>query len=843
MKKENSKKTIDSTEENKPKTIIKLTSDSNKTSPTINQTFYPVVPLKEFSIFPGTTIPLFIGRKETLSAVEESLAQNRKLVVVSQKKSTFDKVIAEKDIFKVGCLGNILQIMRLPNSNIKILFEAKKRVELENFILKNGFYQSTIKILEPVDNKSKETTDLVNTVFEIVLKQIEKKQKNKEIIGMLKKLKSSPSHFCDFLISVMGTSFKNRQQLLEQLDSQKRLELIFIHLIEEQENRKINEKIHDRLKKQISKTHKEYYLNEQIKVIQKELGADENPLVLEYEEKIKKADLNKVATKVIRKELKKLNSLPSTSSETNIICNYIDWILQVPWSNRSKENYSLSNATKILDKHHYGLEKVKERIIEFIAVTKMVGKIKGPIICLVGPPGVGKSTLAKSIAETLNRKFVKLSLGGINDEAEIRGHRRTYIGAMPGKIINSMKKSKTINPLILLDEVDKISYSHLGDPTAALLEVLDQEQNTNFLDHYLDIEYDLSQVLFLCTANDITKIPYTLQDRMEIIQLSGYTEIEKLHIFKKHLATKQIAENGLNKKQVTFNSEAILEVIRRYTKEAGIRELERCVGKICRKIVSQIIKEKDNSLSVFVNKKKVQNLLGVPKYHFGNKKSKNIIGVATGLAWTSYGGDILDIEVSCMKGKGNINLTGKLGEVMQESAKASLSFVKTNSNYLGIYSDIFQGLDIHIHLPEGSIPKDGPSAGITLTTALVSNLTAIPVKHDIAMTGEISLHGKVLEIGGLKQKLLAAKRSGIFNIIIPEDNKKNLEEMSKDILEKLTIYPISNIWNVLELALERMPQPVNDQDIAKDDWQKEIYNVLKKSSISSILYEKDPDSN
>ena len=452
----------------------------------------------------------------------------------------------------------------------------------------------------------------------------------------------------------------------------------------------------------------------------------------------------------------------------------------------------------------------------------------------MGPPGVGKSSLAKAVAETLNRKFTRISLGGIKDEAEIRGHRRTYIGAMPGKIIQAMKKTGTKNPLILLDEVDKMSMNYMGDPAAALLEVLDPEQNNSFMDHYLDLEYDLSEVLFLSTANDIQNIPLPLQDRMEIIHLSGYTELEKKQIFQKHLLLKQLKENGLEKKQVSFDKNVILEIIQKYTKEAGIRELERCLAKICRKIVKNIIENKQTKEKIVVNSKKVREFLGVDKYQFGKKNLKNLIGVATGLAWTVYGGDLLDIEVSCMKGKANIYLTGKLGEVMQESAKAALSFVKTNANNLGIYSDIFQGLDIHVHVPEGAIPKDGPSAGIALTSALVSNLTGIPIRHDIAMTGEISLHGRVLEIGGLKEKLLAAKRSGIHEVVIPIGNQKHLEEIPEKILEGMKIHFTETIWAVLKIVLVRMPQIVNDSDITSKDKEKEISNVLKKSSLLEL---------
>ena len=791
---------------------------------------YPVIPLRDLVVFPDMTMPLFIGRKATLIAVEKSLAFDRKIAVVAQKEASKNNP-TKNDIYKIGTLGNILQIMRLPNSNIKILFEAQKRIKLMNFSFFQDSYQSEIKILSSVTNLNKESKELIRTILHSIPDYLSKKQKLQDILNLLDKLQKNPSQFCDFLVSVLNINFIKKQAILEELDTTKRLELVFESLVEEQESRKIDQKIKDRIQGQIGKTHKEFYLQEQMKAIQKELGAGSEKDEFSYEEKIKKAKLPKNVEDIVRKEIKRLNSMPPVSSESNLIRSYIDWILQVPWSVKSKDNYNLNNASKILNSHHHGLDKIKERILEFIAVTKMVGKIKGPILCLVGPPGVGKSSLARAVAEALNRKFIRISLGGVRDEAEIRGHRRTYIGAMPGKIIQAMKKASTINPLILLDEVDKISYSNMGDPSAALLEVLDPEQNNTFMDHYLDIEYDLSKILFFCTANDIQSIPYPLQDRMEVIHLSGYTEEEKVHIFRKHLLRKQIKENGLNKDNISLNTSAILEIIQSYTKEAGIRELERCLGKICRKVVSQLVQNKKENSKFTITNKKVKTMLGVSKYSFGNKRDKNLIGIVTGLAWTVYGGELLDIEVSCMKGKGDIHLTGKLGEVMRESARAAFSFVKTNANKLGIYSDIFQGLDIHVHLPEGAIPKDGPSAGIALTTALVSNLTGIPVRHDIAMTGEISLHGRVLEIGGLKQKLLAAKRSGICDVIIPENNKKHLDEIPKEVLQEIKITPVWNVWSVLELALERMPLAVSDDDLKKEDWKKEISNVLKKSSV------------
>ncbi len=797
------------------------------------KSIYPVVPLRNIIVFPDMTMPLFIGRSTTLKTVEKSLSTNSLLVVVAQKTSNIEKPTS-KDIYQIGTLGKILQVMRLPNGNIKVLFEASERVKLSNFTNQKGSFQAEIKILNSIEKMDAKSKELRRGILQHLPQYLGRKTKTREILELLEKLKTQPSHFCDFLISILNIDFEKRQEMLAELNVRKRLETVFDCLAKEEENHNIDFKIKERMQNQVNKNHKEHYLNEQMKAIKKELGEEDKNEMDKYKKKIKEAQLPKKVQEVVDEELKKIASIHPFSAESNIVRNYVEWILQIPWHAKTKDTYNLKNAEKILNLRHYGLEKVKERIIEFVAVTKMVGKLRGPLLCLVGPPGVGKSSLAKAVAETLNRKFARISLGGIRDEAEIRGHRRTYIGAMPGKIIQTMKKTGTKNPLILLDEVDKMSTNYMGDPAAALLEVLDPEQNNSFMDHYLDLEYDLSEVLFLCTANDIQNIPLPLQDRMEVIHLSGYTELEKKQIFQKHLLMRQLKESGLNKKQVSFEKNAILEIIQKYTKEAGIRELERCLAKICRKIVKNIIEEKQIKDKVVVNSKKVREFLGVDKYQFGKKNLKSLVGVATGLAWTVYGGDLLDIEVSCMKGKANIYLTGKLGEVMQESAKAALSFVKTNANNLGIYSDIFQGLDIHVHVPEGAIPKDGPSAGITLTSALVSNLTGIPIRHNIAMTGEISLHGRVLEIGGLKEKLLAAKRSGIREVVVPIGNQKHLEEIPEKILEGMKIHLVETIWTVLKIVLLRMPQIVNDSDITGEDKEKEISNVLKKSSLLEL---------
>lgn len=799
----------------------------------MNNNYIPTVPLRDVVIFPDMTVPLYIGRKETLLAIETSLKLDRQLVVVTQKKIETEE-LQTSDIYQIGSLGNILQIMRLPNRNIKILFEAKKRVKIKNFSLIHNYYQSDVEILNQKETLENKSFKLIKIIQQNISHYLEENENTKELNKMLKKLEKKPAQFCDFLASILEMNIEKKQKILEEVNVSKRLDIIFKSLLEEEQKKKIDSKIKERVYKQVWKNQREFYLNEQLKAIKKELGDTQNIESVKnkksYSEKIKEAELPKNAREIVEEELEKLDSMPSFATESNIIKSYVDWILQVPWKKNHKESYNLKNVIKVLNQHHYGLEKVKERILEFIAVTKVVGKLKGPILCLLGPPGVGKSSLAETVASAMKREFCRISLGGVRDEAEIRGHRRTYIGAMPGKIIQSMKKVKTTNPLILLDEIDKISRSNMGDPAAALLEVLDPEQNYSFVDHYLDIEYDLSQVLFFCTANDVREIPSALLDRMEMITLSGYTEIEKKNIFQKHLFPKITKENGLDSKQVSISGDSILYIIQHYTREAGIRELERCLSKICRKITKEFITS-NSEKKISITKKKLKHYLGVEKYSYNQKNEKSTVGVATGMAWTNYGGDLLAIEVSCMKGNSHIHLTGKLGDVMQESAKASLSFVKSNANNLGIYSDIFSGMDIHIHIPEGATPKDGPSAGIALTTALVSNLTGIPAYNTIAMTGEISLRGRVLEIGGLKEKLLAAKRGGITNVIIPQKNEKDLEEIPKEILESLEIHPVNNIWNVLEIALERMPQPVDDKDLNRKDQAKEISNVLKKSSL------------
>jgi ATP-dependent Lon protease len=628
---------------------------------------------------------------------------------------------------------------------------------------------------------------------------------------------------------------QKKQDLLENSDPKRRLEIVYGRMLEEKEFKKVERKLKESVQGQIGRTQKEYYLNEQVKAIQKELGhgEDSKAEMDEYAKKFEEIKLSDEAREMAEKELQKLKMMPPMSSEANVVRNYIDWLLSMPWAEKTEDNLDLEKAEKVLDAQHYGLEKVKERIIEYLAVAQQVGKMKGPIICLVGPPGVGKTSLARSVAEALGRKFARVSLGGIRDEAEIRGHRRTYIGAMPGKVIQSLRKTKFNNPLLLFDEIDKMSHGVMGDPAAALLEVLDPEQNHTFMDHYLEVEFDVSDVLFFCTANVSQNIPPALIDRMEVIRLSGYTELEKENIARKHLLPKQMDENGLTSKRIQFQKKAILKIIRNYTREAGVRNLEREIAKTFRKVATQLVK-KTNLNKVVVTPLGVEKYLGVQSYKHGKAEEKNEIGTTCGLAWTQAGGELLVTEVNIMKGTGKLQLTGKLGDVMKESAQAALSYVRTNANQLGIFSSVFEKTDIHIHVPSGAVPKDGPSAGVTIATSIVSAFTSIPVRKEVAMTGETTLRGKVLAIGGLKEKLLAAKRGLISTVIIPHKNKKDLSEIAEEIQSGLEIIPVQTVEKVLEIALERMPIAVIDPKPEVEE------NMKVDSPEAAILPQTDP---
>ncbi len=786
----------------------------------------PMLPMRDIVVFPHMTAPFFIGRALSIAALEQALATDRKIFVVAQEDPLVE-VPEGKDLFRIGTIGQVLQIMRLHNGTIKALFEAHERGRLHAAQMDEPHYSAMV---EPLVEDATETPEMValsknvRTELKRYLKEVKRHTEGVEKLS----IESEPAHrLADRIAPLLNMDLERKQKLLETQSSQARLEMVYERMIEESEFKKVERKLKERVQGQIGKTQKEYYLNEQVKAIQKELGQGEDGKaeIEEYQKKMETLPLSQEAKEISTKELKKLKMMQPMSAEANVVRNYLDWLLSMPWGERTEDHFDLEHAEKILNAHHYGLEKIKERIIEYIAVAQQVGEIRGPIICLVGPPGVGKTSLARSVAEALGRNFNRISLGGVRDEAEIRGHRRTYVGAMPGKIIQALRKTKSSNPLLLLDEIDKMTRGVMGDPAAALLEVLDPEQNSTFMDHYLEIEYDLSNVLFFCTANVGQNIPPALKDRMEVLNLSGYTEMEKEHIALEHLVPKQIGENGLTDDNILVRPQALTEVIQRYTREAGVRNLEREISKLCRKVATQIVTKKTTK-RVTITPKKVHELLGVPKYKHARGEENNEVGVTCGLAWTQVGGEILMTEVSVMKGSGKLQLTGKLGDVMKESAQASQSYVRTSANQLGIFSSVFKESDIHVHVPDGAVPKDGPSAGVTITTSLVSAFTGIPVRKDVAMTGEITLRGKVLPIGGLKEKLLAARRAKMQVVLIPSENEKDLEDVPDEIKKDLKIVPVRHIEEVLQAALERMPEPVQDPEEEEDKDNASAENVL-----------------
>ena len=792
--------------------------------------------MRDIVVFPHMTAPFFIGRALSIAALEKALASDRKIFVIAQEDPLVE-IPGENDLFEMGTIGQVLQIMRLHNGTIKALFEAHQRGRLIEARMEEPYYTGVIEPVEEIEEESPEMVALSKNVRSELKRYLKDVKKHTEGIEKLS-IESDPTHrLADRIAPLLDMDLQRKQKLLATTSPQQRLEMVYERMIEEAEFKKVEKKLKERVQGQIGRTQKEYYLNEQVKAIQRELGQEDGKAEIEeYQKKINELPLSQEAKEIGNRELKKLKMMPPMSAEANVVRNYIDWLLSMPWEQKTEDQFDLNAAEKILNQHHYGLEKVKERIIEYLAVAMQVGEIRGPIICLVGPPGVGKTSLAKSVAEALGRKFIRLSLGGVRDEAEIRGHRRTYIGAMPGKIIQSLRKSKSSNPLMLLDEIDKMNRGVMGDPAAALLEVLDPEQNHSFMDHYLEIEYDLSNVLFFCTANVAQNIPAALKDRMETITLSGYTELEKEHISSQHLIPKQTLENGLKNEQISLRQQAVSEIIQRYTREAGVRNLEREISKICRKVATQIV-TKQTKKKVIVNQKKVHELLGAPKYKHAKGENKNEVGVTCGLAWTQVGGELLMTEVSVMKGSGQLQLTGKLGEVMKESAQAAQSFVRTRANLLGIYSQVFKDMDVHIHVPEGAVPKDGPSAGVTITTSLVSALTGIPVLKDVAMTGEITLRGKVLPIGGLKEKLLAAKRAQMKTVLIPHENLKDLEEVPDEITNGLVILPMKHVDEVLKNSLSRFPEPVHDplEDEKAEPENNEVINPEKLSTANPAL--------
>ena len=771
----------------------------------------PLLPLRDIVIFPSMVVPLFVGRDKSIKALQEVMKSDKSIVLVTQKNSEIDDP-ESKDLFQYGCLSKVLQLLKLPDGTVKVLVEGEKRVKIvKHNNEKENYLTCEVEVVED-ENVSKDLELFaVGLVKKFEKLQILNKKDLNEGSNNLKNLKN-PSHIANNISSNLNIQIFEKQELLEIVDLKKRLEKIHTFIEKETSVISVEKKIRGRVKNQMEKTQREYYLNEQLKAIQKELGEiDEGKDELTNLSKaIAEAKMPKLAKEKCLSELKKLKSMSPMSAEATVVRNYLDWMTDLPWSNKSKINTDLNNAQKILDEDHYGLEKVKERIIEFLAVQKRIQKMKGPILCLVGPPGVGKTSLGKSIAKATNRKFIRISLGGIRDEAEIRGHRRTYIGSLPGKIIQMMKKAGTKNPLFLLDEIDKVGNDYRGDPSSALLEALDPEQNKEFNDHYLEVDYDLSDVMFVTTANTLNILP-PLLDRMEVIRLSGYTEDEKLKISQKFLIPNQSKNNGLKKDEWNVEENIIRKIIRHYTRESGVRNLEREISKIARKLVKRIDnKEKVNNS---LGEKDLKDLLGVQKFNYGEIEEENRVGVVTGLAWTEVGGEILKIESAVMPGKGKMQITGKLGDVMQESVKAAKSYIRSKSLDYGIIPPIFDKKDFHIHVPEGATPKDGPSAGVGMVTSIISAITEIPVSKDVAMTGEITLRGLVLQIGGLKEKLLAAHRAGIKKVLIPVENKKDLVEVPKTILDSIEVITVKNIEEVLKVALTKPFKRVDWVDV------------------------------
>ena len=784
----------------------------------------PLLPLRDIVIFPSMVVPLFVGREKSIKALQEVMKSDKSIVLVTQKNSEVDDP-ENKDLYGYGCLSKVLQLLKLPDGTVKVLVEGEKRVKiLKHNNEDNKFLKCEVEIVED-QNISKELD-----VFALgLIKKYEKllilnKKDLNESSSNLKNLKNA-TQIANNISSNLSIQIFEKQELLEILDLKKRLEKIYSFIEKETSVLSVEKKIRGRVKNQMEKTQREYYLNEQLKAIQKELGEiDEGKDELTNISKaITDAKMPKLAKEKCLSELKKLKSMSPMSAEATVVRNYLDWMTELPWSNKSKINSDLKNAQKILDEDHYGLEKVKDRIIEFLAVQKRIQKMKGPILCLVGPPGVGKTSLGKSIAKATNRKFIRISLGGIRDEAEIRGHRRTYIGSLPGKIIQMMKKAGTKNPLFLLDEIDKVGNDYRGDPSSALLEALDPEQNKEFNDHYLEVDYDLSDVMFVTTANTLNILP-PLLDRMEVIRLSGYTEDEKVNISQKYLIPKQSENNGLKKSEWNIDEVVNRKIIRNYTRESGVRNLDREISKIARKLVKKI--DNNEKVNNPVIEDDVQEFLGIEKFNYGEIEEENRIGVVTGLAWTEVGGEILKIESAVMPGKGKMQITGKLGDVMQESVKAAKSYIRSKSLEYGIIPPIFDKKDFHIHVPEGATPKDGPSAGVGMVTSIVSAITEIPVDKTVAMTGEITLRGIVLPIGGLKEKLLAAHRAGIKKVLIPMENKKDLVEVPKTILETMEVIPVKNVDEVLKVALIKPLKRVEwvdvDQISNKDKTKEEL---------------------
>jgi ATP-dependent Lon protease len=778
---------------------------TNETAPKKTERL-PMIPIRDVVVFPHMMIPFVIGRPTSVRALEFALEGSKRVFLATQMDASVDEPKAS-DIYAVGTVANIVQSVKLSDGNIKVLVEGAQRVRAIRYSNDPGFFVADVDLLDETSVTSARTNLLIKRL-QTIFEQFSKLSHHVNYDAILNAMKTlEPSKLADNICANLPITIEEKQQLLEMVDLAERIEKINEIIEVEMEKIKVDRNIQGRVKRQMERAQKEYYLNEKMKAIQKELGRkDEKSELDDLKKQVEAAKMPKDAHEKAVKEIQRLEMMPPMSAESTVSRTYLDWLLAVPWNKKSKEIRSINWSKKVLEEDHYGLEKIKDRILEFLAVRSLVKKPQGTILCFVGPPGVGKTSLGKSIARATGRKFVRLSLGGVRDEAEIRGHRRTYIGALPGQIIQYMKKSGTRNPVFMLDEVDKMSMDFRGDPSAALLEVLDPEQNHMFVDHYLDTEFDLSMVMFIATANILHTIPRPLQDRMEVIQLSGYTENEKLEIAKRFLVRKQIEVNGLTAKQIQFTDEALLEIIRKYTRESGVRNLEREIANVCRKTAKRIVTAELKSSSITAEE--VEKLLGRAKFRMqGISEENNQVGLTTGLAWTEVGGEVLQTEATLMDGKGQLTLTGKLGEVMQESARAAMTFVRSRAADYGIGREFHRKMDLHIHIPEGAIPKDGPSAGITMATTIVSALTKIPVRKDVAMTGEITLRGKVLPIGGVKEKLLAAHRAGIKHVILPKENEKDLQDLPKDILEVLNVTLVETMDEVLQIALERQPVP------------------------------------
>ncbi len=774
---------------------------------TVEGSLYPVLPLRDIVVFPHMIVPLFVGREKSVHALEDVMKDDKQILLVAQKDAAQDDPSVD-DIYRVGTVGTVLQLLKLPDGTVKVLVEGGPRARIVHFTDNPDFFQAYADLVVEKEGEPRELEALARSVISQFEQYVKLNKKiPPEVLVSINQI-DDPSKLADTVASHLTVRVAEKQELLEIDSVAERLERVYSFMEGEIGVLQVEKKIRNRVKRQMEKTQREYYLNEQLKAIQKELGEGEDGRdeAAEYEERIKKTKLTKEAREKALAEVKKLRSMSPMSAESTVVRNYLDWILSIPWKKRTRIKKDIRAAKQILDADHYGLEKVKERILEYLAVQQRQNKMKGPILCLVGAPGVGKTSLGKSIARATGRNFVRMSLGGVRDEAEIRGHRRTYIGSMPGKIIQSMKKAKSSNPLFLLDEVDKIGADWRGDPASALLEVLDPEQNQAFNDHYLEVDYDLSDVMFVTTANTL-RIPQALLDRMEVIRLSGYTEDEKVEIAKRHLIPKQIKQHGLKPGEWSISEAAIRDLIRYYTREAGVRNLEREFANLARKAVKEILLGKVKS--VRVTRRNLEKYAGVKRFRFGEAEREDLVGVTTGLAWTEVGGELLTIEAVTLPGKGKVMNTGKLGDVMRESVQAADSYVRSRAPRFGIKPTVFEKIDIHVHVPEGATPKDGPSAGVAMCTSIVSALTGIPVKASVAMTGEITLRGRVLPIGGLKEKLLAALRGGIKTVVIPKENEKDLAEIPDNIKRGLTIVPASEVDEVLKIALTRMPEPID----------------------------------